>query len=357
MARMVELIREGAAPGSVMRRAARGELALPPEEAIEILMVLSGDRELGAEAEQTLAGWEEASLSAVASNAATPPELLRYLLRNQSQRVAVMAALCENPALPLEELESVAARGGEEPLQGMLRSGRVRGSSHLLELMMQNPSAETLRPELAEWLAEAQDSEVEEVAANILAHHADELAIEDAQPFELVAAFEGEDDPLAQLLTRAKQGETVAEPEEQEQLSLLQRIGRMKVGERIKLAVRGNREERMVLIRDRSKLVSLAVLASPKVNDSEMEAFAAMKNIQETVLRAIAANRKNIKSYGVVRTLVNNPKTPIDVALPLMSHLLVKDLRSLTMNKNVNETVRKVALKFFRTKTQNKKES
>ena len=121
-----------------------------------------------------------------------------------------------------------------------------------------------------------------------------------AQPFELVAAYEGEEDPLAQLLTRAKQGEAVVEPEEQEQLSLLQRIGRMRVGERIKLAMRGNREERMVLIRDRSKLVSLAVLASPKVNDSEMETFAAMKNIQETVLRAIAANRKNMKNYGVI---------------------------------------------------------
>ena len=70
------------------------------------------------------------------------------------------------------------------------------------------------------------------------------------------------------------------------------------MGERIKLAVRGNREERMVLIRDRSKLVSLAVLESPKVNEGEMEAFAAMKNIQETVLRAIASKRKYIKNYS-----------------------------------------------------------
>ena len=219
---------------------------------------------------------------------------------------------------------------------------------------MQNPSAEALRPQLGSGWSSAQDDEVDAAAANFLELHADELVCEDAQPFELVAAYEGEDDPLAQLLTRAKQGETVVEPEEKEQLSLLQRIGRMRVGERIKLAMRGNREERMVLIRDRSKLVSLAVLASPKVNDSEMEAFAAMKNIQETVLRAIAANRKNMKNYGVIRTLANNPKTPIDVALPLMSHLLINDLRSLTMNKNVNETVRKRAMKLFRTKTERK---
>jgi hypothetical protein len=356
MARMLELIREGAAPRSMMRRAARGELTLPPDEAIEVLMTLSEDRELGAEAEQTLATWEESSLSAVASNPGTAPELLRYLLRNQAQRPAVMASLCGNPALPLEELESLASHGKPETLKGMLRCERVRNSSLLLELIMENPFAEPLRPQLAEWLARAEGSEAEAVEANILEIHSDELVCEDAQPFELVAALEGEEDPLAQLLTRAKQGEPVVEPQEQAQLSILQRIGQMRVGERIKLAVRGNREERMVLIRDRSKLVSLAVLASPKVNETEMEAFAAMKNIQESVLRAIAANRKNLKRYGVVKTLASNPKTPLDVALPLLSHLLIKDLRALAMNKNVNETVRKIALKFFRAKTERKRD-
>ena len=172
-----------------------------------------------------------------------------------------------------------------------------------------------------------------------------------------MAAFEGEDDPLQQLLSRVAKGETVAEvPEEQEHLSILQRIGRMRVGERIKLAVRGNREERMVLIRDRSKLVSLAVLESPKVNDAEMETFAAMKNVQETVLRAIANKRNYMKNYGVLRALVNNPKTPLDVALPLLAHLLVKDLRAMAVNKNVNETVRKLAVKMFRVKTERKRD-
>jgi hypothetical protein len=87
-----------------------------------------------------------------------------------------------------------------------------------------------------------------------------------------------------------------------------------------------------------------------------METFAAMKNIQEAVLRAISTKRNYIKNYGVVRALVNNPKTPLDAVLPLLSHLLVKDLRALAMNKNVVETVRKIALKMFRTKTENKKQ-
>jgi pentose-5-phosphate-3-epimerase len=81
-----------------------------------------------------------------------------------------------------------------------------------------------------------------------------------------------------------------------------------------------------------------------------------MKNIQESVLRAMAAKRNYIKNYGVLRTLVNNPKTPIDVALPLLQHLQVKDQRSLAVNKNVNETVRKMALRMWRFKTERNKD-
>jgi hypothetical protein len=355
MARMLELIREGAAPASMVRRAARGELSLPANEAIEILVALAADRELGQEAEQTLANWEGTSLVEVASNASTPAAVLLHLIRNQRQRPEVIAALCGNPALATEELEAMAMQSTAETLAAMAQSARVRGSCSVLEAMIENPAVEIARPQLEQWLALAQTNEAEEVAANFLARNADELAQVEMQPFELVAGLEGEEDPLEQLLTKAKQGEPVEEPE-QKVLSLLQRIGQMRVGERIKLAVRGNREERMVLIRDRSKLVSLAVLESPKVNDAEMENFAAMKNVQESVLRAIATKRKHIKNYGVLKALVSNPKVPLDASLPLLSHLLVKDLRAMAVNKNVNETLRKLALKMFRMKTERKKD-
>jgi hypothetical protein len=236
----------------------------------------------------------------------------------------------------------------------MLRSERVRNSSRMLEVIGANPAAEAARPRLEQWLAKARAKEAEAAAENFLTEHAEEIACGD-QPFELVPAGEGEDDPLDKLLNRAKNGDiAVVAPEETKELSLLQRIGLMRVGDRIKLAMRGNRGERMVLIRDRSKLVSLAVLESPKVNDSEMETFASMKNVQEAVLRGISTKRNYMKNYGVLRALVNNPKTPMDVVLPLLAFLLVKDLRALTMNKNVTETVRKVAMKLFRTKTDKK---
>jgi len=120
------------------------------------------------------------------------------------------------------------------------------------------------------------------------------------------------------------------------------------------LAMKGNKEERFILIRDGSKVVSSAVLESPKVNDQEVEMFAQMKNVHESVLRGIAGKRKHMKTYAVVRALANNPRCPLDVQLTIVKNLLNMDLRALSANKNVSDTVRKVALKMFRERTEKK---
>lgn len=145
--------------------------------------------------------------------------------------------------------------------------------------------------------------------------------------------------------------EAVAEPEKKERLSKLQKISRMNVSERVKLAVLGDKEDRMILVRDGSKVVNGAVLASPKISDQEIETIAAMKNVQENVLRTLARNRKFIKSYSVVKALVNNPRCPLDISLGLMKNLLTPDLKVLSMNKNIPETLKKLALKQYKEKT------
>ena len=354
MGRMLELIREGKAPASMVRRAVRGELALPAAEAIEILALLAADCEWRAEAEQTLEGWDEAELIELASGPGTPASVLRCLLRTQGARPAVIASLRGNSALSLDEAtqpepEPVAVAADDD-------AGEVeeRLRLHPGELHRDGDTRDGGTRD-----GGTRDGGTPEVHTHEFhPHQPAELADEEDRPFELVTDAESEADPMAELLKRVKSGasEIAVKAEEKEQLSLLQRIAHMRVGERIKLATRGGREERMILIRDRSKLVSLAVLASPKVDATEMETFAAMKNVQESVLRAIASNRKNLKNYGVIRTLVTNPKSPLDVSLPLLAHLLIKDLRSLALNKNVNETIRKRATGMYRVKTEKKKE-
>ena len=142
-----------------------------------------------------------------------------------------------------------------------------------------------------------------------------------------------------------------AEKKSTERISVLQKIAKLTVGQRVQLAMKGNKEERSILIRDGSKLVSSAVLVSPKVTDAEIETFAGMKNVQEQVLRDIARAPKFKKNYVIIRQLANNPRTPLDISLTLMGHLMANDLKNLSMNKNVPETLRKVAHKRFKEKT------
>jgi hypothetical protein len=128
-------------------------------------------------------------------------------------------------------------------------------------------------------------------------------------------------------------------------MATIHRLSVMTVSEKIKAAMRGSREERTILIRDPNKLVSLAVLSSPKVNEREIESYAKMANVSEDVLRVIGTTRAWTKSYSIVRSLAFNPKSPISVSMTLVSRLVEKDVRMLSADRNIAEPVKILARK------------
>jgi hypothetical protein len=136
--------------------------------------------------------------------------------------------------------------------------------------------------------------------------------------------------------------------------STLQKIAKLDIKGRIALAMRGNKEDRTILIRDSTKLVALAVLESPKITDAEVEKIALQKNVLESVLRQIPMKRKFAKNYNIMRNLVYNPRTPLDASLGLMKQLLTRDLKNLSENKEVSETVRRTATRMFKQKLEKK---
>ena len=136
--------------------------------------------------------------------------------------------------------------------------------------------------------------------------------------------------------------------DKEKRISLIQRLSRMRVVERVQLALKGNREERMSLIRDPCKVVQRAVLQSPRVTEREIEGFASMANLSEDVLRGISMMRKYAKNYTITRNLITNPKTPIDVSLHLLPLIQAKDLKALTTNKNIPETLRSSSIRLQR---------
>lgn len=137
--------------------------------------------------------------------------------------------------------------------------------------------------------------------------------------------------------------EDAAEPDSQVLSSL-------SIIERMKLAMKGSKGQRAQLIRDSNKLVAAAVLSSPKLTESEVEAFAKMANVSEDVLRTIAMNRSWVKNYGVVSGLTRNPKTPAAISMQMLQRLNERDLKMLSIDRNVPEAVRLAARKFVRPK-------
>ena len=140
----------------------------------------------------------------------------------------------------------------------------------------------------------------------------------------------------------AEPARPAAEPEE-ESGDVLFRLGSLTVAEKIRVAYRGNREERLFLVRDTNRLVSTAVLKSPKTNEADAEVIANMKSVSEDVLRAIAQKREWMKKYSLMSAIVKNPRSPIDVTLALVTRLSQRDQTTLSTDRNVPEAVRVTA--------------
>lgn len=406
MPRMLDMIRNSQVPSNLMQSAARGALSVPPEETIEILVYLALHSKLFSEqARLTLAGWDEKASLAVAADPKTSADVLGYFISPENLRPRLLPELAENPSISEESLDAIAVSGSRSVVEALLASTRVMSSPRLLEGLKTNAN---LRPnEIAEigkklavfetglqaeseaTEADAPDEVIESTITKFLEENAAELVAEKDKPFQpigmeheeaggevaskveaqpaLAAASTSSDTakdaaektataaakklPAASIATKARKPIPVHEDRRD---STLQKISKLDIRGRITLAMRGNKEERSILIRDSTKLVSLAVLDSPKVSDGEVEKFALQKNVLESVLRAIPMKRKFAKNYSIIRNLVYNPRTPLDLSLGLMKNLLVHDLKNLSGNKEVSDTIRKVALRMHRQKSEKK---
>jgi hypothetical protein len=124
-------------------------------------------------------------------------------------------------------------------------------------------------------------------------------------------------------------------------------LSSLPIVQRMKLAMKGSREQRAQLIRDANRMVATAVLSSPKLTESEVESFTKMGNVSEDVLRIIGTNRSWLKNYSVTLGLVKNPKTPPGLSMQLINRLSERDVKMLAVDRNIPELLRLVARKLM----------
>jgi len=158
--------------------------------------------------------------------------------------------------------------------------------------------------------------------------------------------------PVADVEVVAAEEDTAAghttpeDPEaDEERQSVLEKIARLNVAERISLAMKGTREERAILIRDPNKIVGASVLSSPKLSETEVESIARMATVSENVLRMIGNARSWTKNYSIMIALVKNPKTPLAMSMNFLPRVSDKDLRMLSTSRSIPEVLRVSARK------------
>ncbi|MGB7284408.1 MAG: hypothetical protein WBE13_19240 [Candidatus Acidiferrum sp.] len=314
---VLEELRAGRAARERKIAVCSGGAHLSPADRAEILAVLAGDADemvAGRAQEAILSQPTEAFVEALKHEKAIPA-LFAYAGKHLADKPGVCDAMVQNKNCSAEYLVPVARH---------LSSLGITALMEELERVSESPTL-----------------------AAALEHSSSITAEQKHQLHELLGSAIDE----AALAEAAAE----AEPDAAKRQTLIQRVAKMSVAERVQFAIKGGSEARRTLVRDSNKVVQRAVLQSPRLTDQEVEAFAAMTSLTDEILRLIAGNRKFRKNYAVVRNLLNNPKTPLDVSLHMLPMINAMDLKRLTSNKNVPETLRTTALKLQRTRTDAKK--
>jgi hypothetical protein len=390
---VVQAVVSGSAPQQARMAAARGMLPLAQEEMLELLVALRADADEGVAraADETLSTQEPTALSAAASEPETPAPVLAYLATRADLGRAAQEAVALNVSTPDEAIVELARATGEGAVLEVISINQQRliRAPQIIDAVLSNPArtpdserrvretrreffekergarqvADEMRARgmnaAAEFFEEAEsvseDGALSLEDAWLIAQHI-EVSDEDIDdswlPSEwleelIEETFEQRESAAARLIAEASAVDAAPE-----RVALIRRIMLMKVKDRMKLGMKGDREARSILIRDSNRIVAQAVINNPRITDQEVEAIAAMRTVSDEVLRLIAMNRGWARQYPIIHNLARNPRTPLPTAMTILMRLQTKDLKNLSQNRNVPEAVRRQALRLSSARSQ-----
>ena len=390
---VVQAIISGKAPQPARLAAARGMLPLPQNDLLEVLVALTGsdDAQLAGAATETLKAESPEDLLVAASGQDTAPNVLAYLATVAGGTQEVYEAAILNVRTPDQALAKLAAITTVSSLLELITINQQRlvRSPEIIDAILGNPArsgeaerrARETRKEFFEkergarqiadeLRAQGQTAAAEFFEAAELTSAGGELSYEDA--WIIAQHIEVSDADLDDSWLPAERydeliSETPAEvlanvqrvidserlergDVSPERVSLIRRIMFMNTKDRMKLAMKGDREARGILIRDSNKVVCSAVVKNPRITEQEVENVASMRTVADEVLRLIALNRSWARSYPIIHNLARNPRTPVPTAMNILPRIRTKDLTNLTQNRNVSEAVRRQAYRLQQTR-------
>jgi hypothetical protein len=391
---VVRALIEGTAPLPARQAAARGALPLSAEDLLEVLVHLADDSQtdLSQTARETLRDYDHAFLETHLP-ICTSSKILSYFAQAETLDAALRTLVLQNSKTPPEAVFNFATKTNEGNLLEVIAYNQqlLIHEPRLIDAILNNPNktseaerrALETRREFFEKERGSQQIANElraqgKIAAAEFIEKAEfasgSLNESDAEELRLIAQMiESGDDEVDDSWLSLEYIEELYEETESdrqaivdkilgewriegmdvptERISILNRILKMGMKDRVRLAMKGDREARTILIRDPNRIVAQAVVQNPRITDQEIEAIAAMRTVPEDVLRKIASDRKWSKSYSIVHNLARNPRTPVANVMNILPRLQMKDLDSLSKNKNVSDAVRRQALRLAKART------
>ena len=393
---VVKAVIEGTAPRPAQLAASRGILPLPQTDLLEILVNFydGSDAELKENARQTLVGQNVDELEETIRGSEIAPSVLAYFAGRDDLPAAIQETILTNTKTPPSAVAKFAAKTQNGSLLELLSFNQqlLIQNPEILDAIIGNssrtPEADRRTSEIkreffekergAQQIANELRAKGNEAAAEFLEQSdfaaslgGSGMCIEDAillaehievpdhetddswLSLEYIEEIYEETEEQRKAIFTKILGELQSEEEEipGERISMLNRILKMGVKDRVRLGMKGDREARNILIRDPNRLVSSAVVNNPRISEKEVEMIAAMRSISEDILRQIASNRQWARSYSVMHSLARNPRTPIANVITIMSRLQLRDLAALTKNRNVSDAVRRQALRLHTART------
>ncbi len=393
---VVKAIISGTAPQPARIAAARGVLPLPQNDLLEILVALirGDDAELAQTAQETLASQDTAQIAELAKFAELSPSVLAHFVETDIFPANVQDAALANSKTPARSIIKFARTTKNGDLLEVLSLNQqlLIANSAIIDAIIANPfrtaeaqrRASEIKSEFfekergAQQIADELRAQGKEAAAEFIeqaefAQNLQEksdgsrLSIEDAillaqhieipdaeiddswLSLEYIEEMYEETDEQRQAIVNKILGELSAEDDEisGERVSMIRRILLMTMKDRVKLAAKGDREARNILIRDPNRVVSQAVINNPRITEQEVEKIASMRTVPADVLRQISANRNWARNYSIMHKLAQNPRTPISNAMTILTRMQLKDLKALNKNRNVSDAVRRQAFRLI----------
>jgi len=340
---LVEQFRKGGVPRELRLMAAQGALPLKPADLVDLLEQLLADEDEAVRqaSSASLAGMAVDEMLPILRDRETPPSVLAWAVAHREER-ELLEVVLQNSSLPDEAVEALASSLPEHLAElVVINQVRLLRRTSLLEALETNQALNKdqrrrLR-ELRETFRIGEQPAPAPAPPPPPAPEAEPAA--KAEPDELVELTEEE--AIARLLTEE-------EKQDVDKRSAVAQLYNMNTAAKVIRALKGTSGERAILVRDPNRIVASAVLGSPRLTEPEIERFASMKNVSQEVLRQIASNKDWTKKYGVISALVKNPRTPLGLAINFIPRMNPRDMKTISVDKNVPEVIRKQALKFVR---------